>query len=237
MKLFCFPFAGASSAVFLQYKQYFDGITLIPIDPPGRGKRIAEPLCKTIKEMVYDLKNQLLSLVEQGEDYAVFGHSMGSLLIFELLHELMDTGFHLPVHVFMSGKNPPHIPIKNTIRQLSDDEFVKKIVAIGGMEAQFFENPVLAKLFIPILRADFGVLEEYDYQEKKQLLPIDITFFFCTDDKAINSKYVKQWSDYITGSFRMFHFKGGHFFIHEKAKEISRIIKDTLLETEIIIPY
>jgi surfactin synthase thioesterase subunit len=237
MKLLCFPFAGASSGFYLKWKRYFGDITIVPVDLPGRGRRIAEPLCQTIKEAVDDLKVQVLPVINEKEQYTVYGHSMGSLLIFELLHELLETGEQMPVHIFLSGKNPPPVAIKKPIHQLSDEKFIKKVVALGGMEDRFFEKPTLTKVFLPVLRADFGIIENYRYEKKKQLLPVDISFFFVSDDKSIKKNQVKHWADFTSKSFQMYYFNGGHFFIMKQGEEIAGIIKETLSETHNIIPY
>jgi surfactin synthase thioesterase subunit len=237
MKLLCFPYAGATGVAFQKWEKYMEGIKVVPLELPGKGSRMAEPLCQTIDEMVDDLKKQMLNLIEQKEDYAVYGHSMGCLLIYELLHDLWQMGFHLPVHVFLSGKNPPDIVMKKTIHQLNDTDFIKKMVEMGGMEARFFENPTLTKLFLPILRTDIHIVETYCPKEKKQRLPVDITFFFSSGDKWVKNKYVKQWANYITGSFQIFYYKGSHFFIFEQEEKITGIIKETLSNIYDDIPY
>jgi len=237
MKLICFPYAGATSAIFMKWKEQLGEIKIVSIDLPGRGRRVAEPLCNTIQEMVDDMEAQMLALINQEESYAVYGHSMGTLLIYELLHKLMEKEIPMPVHIFLSGKNPPHIPFKKPIHQLPDDEFILKIALMGGMDANFFNDPLLAKIYLPVFRADFKIVETYHYEKKKNQLPVDITFFFASDDNTLSSKYVKQWSEYTSGSFRMFYFTGGHFFINERGKQVSEIIKETLLNIDEIIPY
>jgi len=237
MKLICFPYAGAASVAYMQWKKYFDGIEIIPIDLPGRGRRISEPLCETIKEMVDDVKVQILELVNREEKYAVYGHSMGTLLIYGLLHDLLKMGFPMPVHIFLSGKNPPHIPSKKPINQLNDEKFIEKIVGMGGMEACCFENPMLAKIFLPIFRADFKIVENYQYKKNNRPFPVDISFFFASDDACVDRQYVKQWADFTTGSFRMYYFMGGHFFLFEHGEQIAKIIRETLANVYEVIPY
>ena len=239
MKLLCFPYAGASAVSFQKWNKYFDGIKIIAIDPPGRGSRLGEPLCNTIGKMIFDIKKQVVEKVDPAtEEYAVYGHSMGCLLIYELLHELVEMRFSMPVHVFLSGKNPPHILVDKPICQFSDDEFIKTVIAMGGVDARFFETPGFANVFVPILRSDLSISELYNYEEKKKL-PVDISFFFASDDPMINNQYVKQWADYITGSFRMYYFTGGHFFIlgQEQEEKIAGIIQETLMGSENNIPY
>jgi len=239
MKLLCFPYAGASAANFLKWRKYFTEINVIAIDPPGRGSRLREPLCKTIEEMVDDVKKLVAKAIDKDEEYAVYGHSMGALLVYELLHDFLATGFQMPVHVFLSGRNAPHKLVEIPITQCSDEEFVDKVIAMEGVEPKFFEVPGLAKLIISILRADLGISEFYRCEKKKQRLPVDISFFFSSDDLMEEKEYVLQWSDYTTGFFQMYYFTGGHFFMFkpEQEKKIAEIIQETLSNAENNIPY
>ncbi|MCL1934054.1 MAG: thioesterase domain-containing protein [Candidatus Azobacteroides sp.] len=240
MKLLCFPYAGASGVTFQRWNKYLDGIKIIAIDPPGRGTRIREPLCNTIEKMMVDVKKQVVEKVNyEEEEYAVYGHSMGCLLIYELLHELSEMKFPMPAHVFLSGKNPPNILVDKPISQLVDDEFIKRVVTMGGVSADFFETSGLTNVFLPVLRADLSISELYHYEEKKQRLQVDITFFFASDDGMVDYRYVKQWANYITGVFRMYYFTGGHFFMfgQEQEQRITEIIRETLLDSENNIPY
>lgn len=237
MKLICFPYAGATSVFYTKWKNDLNGIKIIPVNLPGRGTRMSEPLCKTIEEMVDDLKKQVLEQVNQEESYAVYGHSMGTVLIYELLHELQEMGMPMPVHIFLSGKNPPHVSSEKTIHQLPDDEFLRQIILMGGMEDEFFKNPMLMKMYLPIMKADFAAIENYHYEKKKNRLPADITYFYAKDDDCLNSRCVKQWANYTSGSFRMYYFTGGHFFIYTKGEQITEIIKETLSDVFESVPY
>ncbi|MCL1937563.1 MAG: alpha/beta fold hydrolase [Candidatus Azobacteroides sp.] len=238
MKLLCFPYAGGTSEIFLRWGKNIEGLQVIPLDPPGRGRRLAEPLSKSMDEMVEDIKKQIAAEIDPNEAYAVYGHSMGAILAYEVLHSLLDAGFPMPVHAFLSGKNAPHYKMRNTIHQFDDAKLIKEVAKMGGIEAQFFENPTLAKIYLPILRNDITIIETYRCKKKeRRLLPIDISYFFSKDDTLIDFSYVKQWADYIEGSFRIYYFMGGHFFMLEHKEEIIGIIQQTLLENQDIIPY
>jgi surfactin synthase thioesterase subunit len=232
MKLLCFPYAGGSGVKFLPWKKYLNGIEVIPVDPPGRGRRMAEPLCQTIREMVDDLQMQVENLLGRAEEYAVYGHSMGTLLIYELLHKLSGKGFRMPVHVFLSGKNPPDVSCKKPIYHLEDSQFIEKIIDMGGMDADFFDNPMMKKMYLSIFRADFRIVDTYHYEQKKRQLPVDITFFFAPLDPIVCSKQVKRWANHITGSFKIHYFSGGHFFFLGQEEKVSGIIRETLLNEE-----
>jgi surfactin synthase thioesterase subunit len=237
MKLLCFPYAGGSAVKFLSWKKYLDGIEVIALDPPGRGRRMEEPLNETIEEMVDDLKKQVLSVLGQGEEYAIYAHSMGTMLVYELLHSLLEDGFRMPVHVFLSGKNPPHYLLKEKTHRLEDAQLIKKIINMGGMDPNFFEDPIRRKVYLPIFRSDFRILETYRYEKKQQQLPIDVTFLFAPLDIMLCFNRVKRWADYITGTFKINYFFGGHFFFFGQEEKVAEVIKEVLLNDEEEIPY
>ena len=222
MKLICFPYAGAAASVFLKWEKHSNGdIRVIPVDFPGRGRRMAEPLFETIDEIVEDLKKQILHKVDKEEPYAVYGHSMGTLLIYELLHELRNSGFNMPVHVFLSGKNPPDVPVKEPVGRMENSELIERILKLGGTDPKLFENPVLTNVYIPILRKDFTLLETYKHEENRGKLPVNVTFFFAVDDAEIAIEKVKRWQDFITGSFQLYYFPGGHFFFFDRLEDMA----------------
>ena len=236
-KLFCLPYAGASATMYLQCEKYFDGGEIIPLDPPGRGRRMSEPLCETVEEAVADLKEQLISFLSEDDDFSFYGHSMGALLAYELLHEMMREGIRLPSHIFLSGKNAPNVPQRTIIHKLSGQMFIDRILNIGGTSREFFENPVLVKLYVPIMKADMKIVETYRHPKRDDLLPVDICYFFAPDDPCISLKSVEKWARFTSGTFRMHYFEGSHFFIFHEFENIIRIIKDTLSAVDEPIPY
>jgi surfactin synthase thioesterase subunit len=236
MKLLCFPYAGGSSVKFLSWKKYLDGIEIIPLDPPGRGRRMTEPLCETLNEMVNDVKEQLLSLITRGEQYAIYGHSMGTLLVYELLHDLLEDGFHMPAHLFLSGKNPPHYLAEKPIYQFDDEMFIEELVKMAG-GISVFEDPMMKKMYLPIFRTDFRIVETYRYKEKKQPLPVDATFLYGLFDGVISNEQTQQWADYTTGTFQTLYLPGGHFFFFGQEEKVAGIIRKTLLQENEDVPY
>ncbi|MEY8742625.1 thioesterase II family protein [Bacillales bacterium AN1005] len=91
INLFCIPFAGGSAVVYSKWKKNTDSfIQIHEVELPGRGRRMNEPLIDNMEAMVedifYSIKNNLT------EPYALFGHSMGGLLTYELCHKIQQVG-------------------------------------------------------------------------------------------------------------------------------------------------
>ena len=164
-RLFCLPYAGGSATVYGKWKNNLhSSIALKLIELAGRGKRFAEPFYDSFTSAVEDIcsivKNDL-----DGAPYAIWGHSMGSILAFELAYKLKETGCEEPIHIFFSGRYPPHI-LKNkeqSLYELPDKDFLERIFRLGGTPKEMLENRELQDIFTPILRADYKILNGYRY--------------------------------------------------------------------------
>lgn len=91
IKLFCLPYAGGSSVIFNSWKQYIDpSIELVPIELAGRGKRINEPLYNGVNDAVEDVFGLIKNKITD-TPYALFGHSMGGMISYELAQKIKRT--------------------------------------------------------------------------------------------------------------------------------------------------
>ncbi len=215
---------------YIKWKKYLhSSIELNPIELAGRGKRFAEPLSSCIDESINDIYMNISNDIEETE-YAIFGHSMGSLLAYELTHKIMELGNREPIHLFVSGRYPPFIKgDEKIIHLLPDDEFKEELFKIGGTPKEFFEYKELMAIYIPILRADYKLVEKYVYTPKKNKLNCDITAFFSNKDEDVNLENMSMWALGTSKNCRVLEFEGDHFFINHKSREIIDVINKTLI--------
>jgi len=231
IKLFCFPFAGGSAAAFNPFKTQLDpSIQLQPIELAGRGRRIREPLYNSISEIVEDMFKIIRPELSPGP-YAFFGHSMGSVVAFELTYKIRQEGLPEPVHIFFSGRGAPHMPRdeKKKYHLMSDEEFKQEMIELGGTSREFFEHPELMEVFLPLLRGDLKVNETYQYSEKKAKLDSPITVFHGKKDEEVTMEEISEWSVHTNRGCDINVFEGGHFFLNEEAPVISKIINRALI--------
>ncbi|MFC5701154.1 thioesterase II family protein [Cohnella faecalis] len=225
-KLFCFAYAGGSASIFLGWKKRLsDHLEVVPVEYAGRGSRFSEPLCENIEEMLSDLVKQI-SIRMDGSPFALFGHSMGSLLAYELAYRLRESFGMLPTHLFASGQSPPHRKeCKKMIHALPRDEFMAEVTEIGGTPPQFFEEPDLQELFLPVLRADFKIVETYRFMEKSAPLDCDITVLSGARDDGIQGD-LREWEKHTRGKTAFYELDGDHFFIREQEESILNIVRN-----------
>lgn len=228
IKLFCFPYAGGSSAVYMGWKKHLsDKIELRPLDLAGRGRRISKPLYNSIEEVIEDIfpqiKNELCD-----SPYSIFGHSMGAILAYELVRKARIHKLREPDHVFFSGRVPPFIFPGTKNHLLPNSEFIKLLEEFGGMNEEILSNQQLLSLFLPIIRADYKIVELYKHIEDGFKLDCDITILNGKMDRLANRDDVSKWKECTNKACTFYEFDGGHFFINDYKSKILEIINNTL---------
>ncbi|MFD7524500.1 thioesterase II family protein [Paenibacillus chitinolyticus] len=226
--LFCLPYAGGSSVIYTRWKPLLDsGIELVPLELAGRGRRINESFYESVDEAVNDLLPVVEPYLDKGQA-AFFGYSMGSLIAFELIHRIREKHGHNPLHFFAAARMAPHIQrTEPPLHGMEPELFKTKIADLGGTPPQLFENSELMNLFLPLLRADFRLVETYAYAEKAEKLDCAMTVFAGKRDKMRETD-VLEWKRHTTGAFTAHSFDGGHFFINDFQKEIVDILHASL---------
>lgn len=228
IKLFCFPYAGGSSAVYMGWKKYLcDKIELRSLELAGRGKRTKEPLCKSVEEVIDDIFPRIQSELCDSP-YAIFGHSMGSILAYELVRKVRMHKLPEPAHVFFSGRVPPFIFLGTQNHLLPDSEFIKLLAEFGGMNEEILSNPQLLSFFLPIIRADYKIVELYRHTQDGFQLNCDITVFNGKSDKLAKQDHLRKWKECTSKLCTFYEFDGGHFFINDFKPEIIKIINDRI---------
>ena len=170
--LFGLPFAGATAQVLDVFAAHLPGrVTLCPLALPGREAHSTEAPQRTIADLVAAAR---AALPVRGARFALFGHSLGALLAYELARELARQGEPGPVHLFVSGLGAPwRIPPRTvTAAELSGEA--------GGDEWRR-----------TLLEADLAAVEGYRYAEGPRLLcPITV---LCGDEEGISETDATAW--------------------------------------------
>ena len=133
MKIIAIPFAGGNRYSFKKLEKYVSSpIQWVTIELPGRGARFNEPILEDITTMVKDLFEQIKPHIEQ-ETYMIYGHSMGTLLGYELTKMLIQKQCKLPECLFFSGRGAPKTAKFKGKSSLPKEEFWKEVEEMGGL--------------------------------------------------------------------------------------------------------
>lgn len=212
LRLVCFSYAGGSPSLFRAWSSWLGpDVQVVPLLLPGRGFRVGEQPYRSLRTLVGDAADALESagLVD---DYAVFGHSMGALLGYELSCELVRRGFPSPLHLFVSGSRPPHLYGAESKHTLDDASLRAMVHDLGGLAGDGFLADAFLDRRMPVLRADLAVCETYRWQPQP-LLAVPMTSFAGAADPIATPAQMNGWRDYTSRSFVSRTVPGNHFFL------------------------
>ncbi|MBW4476050.1 MAG: thioesterase II family protein [Tolypothrix brevis GSE-NOS-MK-07-07A] len=215
VRLFCLPYAGASSLIFRRWLTSLPTtVEVCPIELPGRGLQSRLTPFSRLQPLISTLTSALLPYLDK--PFAFFGHSLGGLVSFELARQLRREYNLSPVHLFVSARRAPQIPSpKPPIHALPDTEFIEELRRFNGTPDSVLQNTELMELLMPILRADFAMLETYVYAQEPPL-ECPITVFGGLEDEEASLEELKAWRSHTIASYNLQMFRGDHFFIQSE---------------------
>jgi medium-chain acyl-[acyl-carrier-protein] hydrolase len=221
VRLFCLPFAGGSAFLYRKWSELLPAdVDVCPIELPGRGIRFNEPLITDLEALKECLRVSMDPLLDV--PIALFGHSMGAWLAFELA---MSLGPRV-VHLFVSGAPTPTWKMPDRTAHLSADEFKQKLTKMGGTPREVLANDELMDLMLPVMRADFGLVENYRCAPNTSV-NAPLTVFAGQKDDVFPLTEAERWREFTTGPFRMIEVDQGHFFLEpERERIIREIVRD-----------
>ncbi len=230
IKLFCIPYSGGSSSVYYKWKRLLsNNITLCPLELAGRGRRMREPFYESVQDASEDISKMIMEQLSPGEPYAIFGHSMGSLLAYEVYFALKDKGVHEPCHIFFSGRKAPQDEAeRSSYYLLPEKEFLDVVFRYGGNTKEILNNRELLDLFVPILRADFKIAEIYEYREHSEKLQCESTVLNGRNDLSVAQCDLRLWSELTDYPCDYAWVNGEHFFITENPEATVKLLNRVL---------
>jgi medium-chain acyl-[acyl-carrier-protein] hydrolase len=211
LRLVCLAHAGGGGSVLRPWSVRMPaGVELCAVQLPGREARFGEPAITRMRPLVAALAEGLAP--ELDRPFALFGHSLGALLAYELARCLRDTDRPGPVHLFASGSAAPHArPPRTPVHALPEAEFIAELRRRGGTPPAVLEHAELMQLLLPTLRADFAVSDTYEFTPGPPLA-CPVTAFGGAEDASVAPPEVERWREVTSGPFAGRVLPGGHFF-------------------------
>lgn len=230
MVLFFLPHAGGSAKSYSSFKRFLPKeLNVVPMELSGRFTRSAEPMLTDIPSCAADLIAKHSDLIKDGE-YAVFGHSMGTLLASELVRQAKENGLGSPVHVFLSGRcaADEEITCFPDSVNASDDKIVEFFSANGLSGSSPVADEELAKILSRVLCADVRMADVFKMPASALDFGCDITVLYGTEDVMLKGLDMNGWSRFTSKKCTVLPFSGAHFFYQQHKEEICRIIAEKL---------
>ena len=230
--------AGSSS---LRLEDAVDVVHLVPIELPGRGLRMKEPLRTRMGELVAEISSALggymasegLKDPETSETYVgIMGHSLGGWIGFEVMRRLAADGGDgstvTPLCFIASGiRSPTLCGVENDIdgtamHELGEEDFWRVMEERYGANKEL-EHPSVRQMMWPILKADFTVSETYRYDGGLLGLPLFVSG--GSEDVRFDRSMLEAWGACQAcrspNGFQVeMEFDGGHHYLFSKEESM-----------------
>ncbi|MDR6315945.1 thioesterase II family protein [Actinoplanes couchii] len=220
-KLVCLPHAGGSASYFFPVSARLSpAVQVLAVQYPGRQDRRGERCIKSIAELADALVPYVLAQADR--PLALFGHSMGASLAFELAQRLEDRAV-IPLALFVSGRRAPSRHHVETTHQLDDEGLLREMRALGGTHASLLVDDELIRMALPAIRGDYTAAETYRWVPGPPLrTPIHV--YTGRSDPRVTLDEASAWREHTTAGFSLTPYSGGHFFLNDHAAQITEAI-------------
>lgn len=227
--LFCFPFAGGTADFYNNLeKACGDAVQFIKLEYSGHGARMKEPLCHSFDELTNDLYPQVMMALDDYPemDYSMIGYSMGSIVVFDMLMRMVNNGGNRsPWRVFISAHQPQPIrSLRNIPNDCMDGWVKERTIEFGGIDKRLFGNESFWRVYLPIFKADYRMIADYDFDGVDFSTDIPATVFYSEEDTPYSE--MAEWKHFFTGDCDFVEYTGPHFFIEKYYQDMAEVILD-----------
>lgn len=228
-RLVCFPCGGGVASAYEDWRNYLPGeCELCSVELPGRATRISETPISSLADLVPILFDALSPFLFE-LPFALFGHSTGALVAFELARALRDSESPMPVFLFAASREAPHIPDPNPCCDAPKEQLLETLRNYGGTPEELLQSEAM-EIMLPTVRADFALGEHYQYSGGEPL-ECPIAVLGGLHDKTCKPEDLDAWSMHTKAHFGRYMFPGGHFFFQTKPRRVLQLIIRSICES------
>lgn len=225
VQLVCCTHAGGSASSFAPWAELAPAsIELLAVQYPGRQDRFLEPALESMAALADALTAALLR--EADRPIALFGHSLGAAIAYEVAHRLERAGADLRA-LFVSGRPSPNLDRGGSAHAGSDQELLAEMERLGGLSAELRAQRDLLAMLLPLVRSDYRLSERY---QPGAPVKLSAALFALRGelDPEVSATEAQAWSDYTRSVFGLRSFPGAHFYHLQQAQPLLQFIARAL---------
>lgn len=224
--LVCFPHAGGSASAYFSLSAALSASAdVLIVQYPGRQDRLDEPAIEDLREMADQAVKALAPWLHR--PLALFGHSMGAALAYEVALRMERGQGHGPAGLIVSGRAAPSVRQDRGIHRMDDKGITEHMAELAGTPPALLADKDLLAILIPPMRADFKAVETYqDLPGSKVGCPISS---YCGEqDTDVPRDGFLRWGEHTTAECTASFFEGGHFYLQSQEPHVARAISRDL---------
>ncbi len=223
-QIFCLSHVGGSGSFFKVIEDDLHGYDVVKLEYAGHGERYNESLYDDFDELADDMYDRL-SENDNGQEYALFGYSMGCISVLEILKRIKRAPeqYSRLKHIFLAA----HLPVSNDeFTRIPKDEIAvwakEKTIRFGKLPDKLINSETFWKVYLPIYIADYMIIGKYRFENFGASFEKPATVFYSETDTRLEE--MKGWRDFFIGDCEFVSYEGSHFFVLEHHEEMSKVI-------------
>jgi surfactin synthase thioesterase subunit len=223
--LYIFPHAGGSADFYVPFASAFPkDIRRIAVQYPGRRGTHDLASFASIHDLAESAQRMVSPSISAGGHVALFGHSMGALVAFEVARRLESDGISVRA-LFVSACAAPGRIGYEYIPE-SDRGLLDAVAEMTGASSELLEDEEFAAKILPTLRG-LKAISAYECSPDATV-SCPIYAYFGDDDEVATYDKVRAWSDRTMSEFAAREFSGHHFYLNDHLAEVAVDIQEKL---------
>lgn len=212
--LFCLPYAGGDEFAYWRWADLLAGTATVHAVGRDTGRSVG-----AVTELIAATTGPV----------AIYGHSMGARLGFEVVRELRRRGAPLPLRLYVGGAHPPHLrePIAR-VAHLDVDGFIDQLILRADTPAAVRDDPDVRDALVPALATDLAWLQAYRFRPGPPL-PVPVVAFAATHDNEVPGDLALGWARHTSAWFRYHTLAADHLFVGAQAPRVTSLIAADLV--------
>ena len=222
--LLCVPFAGAGPSFFHPWRTLAaDRWRVLSVELPGRERRILETPYRNVVEAAKNSVDEIVAELGEGARAVLFGHSLGAVLAYELVHLLSTRNVHVE-RLVVSGSPGPWTQRERRATGLPDEEFLARVEEFAGFRHEALDHPEMRELILPVLQADCEMHENY-VPSIDEPVQVPICSLRGSSDGLVSAEQAQEWRKATTSEFSYAELPGDHMYLVDRAQEVLDLIE------------
>lgn len=227
LRLVCLPHGGGAASAFRAWGGALAAVAeVVAVQYPGREDRLAAPFPADLGAVVHGVADEIAAAADP-RPYAIFGHSMGATIGYELAHALVERCLPWPVRLIASGREAPEDEAGGEVHRRDDTGVSAELRRLGGTAPEVLQHPELGPIVLASVRADYRIIETYRPTPRR---PMDcpVSVFLGAADPDLGAAAATRWNRATRGQTDVRVFPGGHFYLEEHQDEVLSAVRSAL---------
>ncbi|MEK4528096.1 thioesterase [Paenibacillus sp. BGI2013] len=222
-QMVCFPYLGGNSNSFQPLVPYLPDTEIWAFTPPGHGLNTETPL-EHMQQLVELYTSKLLDVIQPGS--LLFGHSLGGITAYfvaqRLYQERPDVAKTL--RLVLSACNTPDECGMQNYDRMSDENLIDHLFSYEALPHELIHEKELLNYFLPVIRADFRMLESAATLEYEPL-SLPVLYLWGERDRTVTLQSALRWGRYFGTSMKLQTIKeGAHMFMMHQPSTVAHCL-------------